>query len=97
MECLEPIVQVISQIIGFSHHGGDKNLINFFTALGHTVSEIDVGKAKNVFDKTLFSMVIPEVEAILSGDETRKSIVLFGIEVRKYIMFMNNMMQYIEV
>lgn len=42
-------------------------------------------------------MVIPEVEAILSGDETRKSIVLFGIEVRKYIMFMNNMMQYIEV
>ena len=53
----------------------------FPPALGNTVSEIDVTKAK-VFDKTLFSMVIPEVEAVLSSEEARKSVVLFGIEVR---------------
>ena len=53
-----------------------------FLALGHTVSEIDVSLAKGVFDKTVFSMVIPEVETILKDEESRKSVVLFGIEVR---------------
>ena len=51
-------------------------------ALGHTVSEIDISKVLGVFDKTLFSMLIPEVEEILKREEeTRKSVVLFGIEV----------------
>ena len=45
------------------------------------MSEVDVQKAKGVFEKTVFSMVIPEVEAMLSSDEARKSVVLFGIEV----------------
>ena len=49
--------------------------------LGNTVSEIDVSKA-NVFSKTVFSMVIPAVEDILKQDVNRKSVVLFGIEVR---------------
>lgn len=52
-----------------------------FIALGHTVSEIDISQAKGVYDKTLFSMVIPEIEEILKTDESRKSVVLFGIEV----------------
>ena len=51
------------------------------TGLGNTVSEIDVSKA-NVFSKTVFSMVIPAVEDILKQDVNRKSVVLFGIEVR---------------
>lgn len=44
------------------------------------MSEIDISKAK-VFDKTVFSMVIPEVEKVLEEDAARKSVVLFGIEV----------------
>ncbi len=36
-----------------------------------------------VFSKTVFSMVIPEVEEILRADDQRKSDVLFGIEVRR--------------
>lgn len=36
-----------------------------------------------VFPKTLFSMMIPEVESeLLTNHPTRKSVVLFGIEVR---------------
>ena len=49
--------------------------------LGNTVSEIDVSKAR-VFSKTVFSMVIPDVEDILKQDVNRKSVVLFGIEVQ---------------
>lgn len=45
------------------------------------MSEIDVQKAKGIFEKTVFSMVIPEVEAILKSEPARKSVVLFGIEV----------------
>ena len=51
-----------------------------FTGLGNTVADIDVSGAK-VFSKTLFSMVIPEVEQELEKEGDRKSIVLFGIEV----------------
>ena len=51
--------------------------------LGHTVSEIDISAAK-VFSKTVFSMVIPEVEAeLFTHHPNRKSVVLFGIEVSK--------------
>ena len=49
--------------------------------LGNTVADIDVSGAK-VFSKTLFSMVIPEVEQELEKEAERKSVVLFGIEVR---------------
>jgi hypothetical protein len=53
--------------------------------LGHTVAELDVSKALVVSPKTRFSMLTPEVLAALNtlGPE-RRSIVLFGIEVRKY-------------
>lgn len=44
------------------------------------MADIDVSSAK-VFSKTLFSMVIPEVEQELEKEGDRKSIVLFGIEV----------------
>ena len=40
--------------------------------------------AKGVFDKTIFSMVIPEVEAVMKDEPSRKSVVLFGIEVRMF-------------
>lgn len=51
--------------------------------LGNTVSEIDVSKA-HVFSKTVFSMVISDVEQLLESDQNkdRNSVVLFGIEVR---------------
>jgi len=50
------------------------------TGLGNTVAEIDVSGAK-VVAKTLFSMVVPEVEEELKKEPNRKSVVLFGIEV----------------
>ena len=53
----------------------------FFTALGNTVQEIDTSKARGVFAKTLFSMVVPEVVEVMKKEEARKSVVLFGIEV----------------
>ena len=43
--------------------------------------EIDISKAR-VFDKTVFSMLIPAVEKVLEEDAGRKAVVLFGIEVR---------------
>ena len=52
------------------------------------MSEIDTSAAK-VFSKTVFSMMIPEVEAeLFTCHPNRKSIVLFGIEVRglKYVV-----------
>lgn len=58
-------------------------VVTKLAALGSTVSEIDVSKAKGKFEKTVFSMVVPEVDAILKEDESRKSVVLFGIEVCK--------------
>lgn len=54
---------------------------NFFVGLGKTVSDIDISKARGVFEKTKFSMVVPEVEAVFESEPTRKSVVLFGIEV----------------
>ncbi|XP_003382772.1 PREDICTED: isochorismatase domain-containing protein 2-like [Amphimedon queenslandica] len=49
--------------------------------LGNTVKDIDISKAQ-VFEKTKFSMVIPEVEEILRAESSRKSVVLFGIETQ---------------
>ena len=53
-----------------------------WTGLGNTVADINVSGAK-VFSKTLFSMVIPEVEEEMKKERGRKSVVLFGIEVSK--------------
>ncbi len=52
------------------------------TGLGNTVSGIDISKAQ-VFSKSKFSMVIPEVIDILDKTPERKNVVLFGIEVGK--------------
>ena len=71
-----PIGVFIQDVTFFVNFG-----VSLYIALGHTVSEIDVSLAKGVFDKTVFSMVIPEVETILKDEESRKSVVLFGIEV----------------
>lgn len=47
----------------------------------HTVSELDISNAKAVVPKTLFSMMIPEVEEKLKEHaKDLKSVVLFGIE-----------------
>ena len=51
------------------------------------MSEIDISKVKGVFDKTKFSMITEDVMGILEEEEeTRKSVVLFGIEVRADIL-----------
>ncbi|XP_065841612.1 isochorismatase domain-containing protein 1-like [Oscarella lobularis] len=47
--------------------------------LGSTVSEIDVSNAQ-VFPKTKFSMLIPEVEEYLNKNKNIESVVIFGIE-----------------
>lgn len=49
--------------------------------LGSTVQEMDLTGAKLVFPKTKFSMVLPEVEAVLAETPGARSIVLFGVEV----------------
>ncbi|KAL4224207.1 Isochorismatase domain-containing protein 1 [Mactra antiquata] len=50
--------------------------------LGHTVSDLDISSAVGVYDKTKFSMMLPEVESKLkelcSGGV--QHVVLFGIE-----------------
>ena len=53
--------------------------------LGNTVSEIDVSNAK-VFPKTVFSMMIPEVREHMANLPDVKKIVLFGIEVSKWLV-----------
>lgn len=58
--------------------------------LGSTVSDIDTSEFKEkIFPKTVFSMVIPEVEEELKKMPNVKSVVLFGIEVNqrpKYLL-----------
>ncbi|XP_048874651.1 isochorismatase domain-containing protein 1 [Brienomyrus brachyistius] len=48
--------------------------------LGSTVQELDLTGAKLVFPKTKFSMVLPEVEAVLAEIPGLRSVVLFGVE-----------------
>ncbi|KXN73058.1 isochorismatase domain-containing protein 2 [Conidiobolus coronatus NRRL 28638] len=45
--------------------------------LGHTSGKLDISKAKHVSEKTLFSMVTPQVEEQIKDV---KSVILFGIE-----------------
>ena len=50
-------------------------------ALKHTVPEIDVKRENTtVIEKTLFSMVTPEVEAVLQSQPERKDAIIVGIE-----------------
>ena len=54
------------------------------TGLGPTVSELgDIGHAKK-FEKTCFSMILPQVEEELKKNQT-KSVVLCGIETQACI------------
>ncbi|XP_046575023.1 isochorismatase domain-containing protein 1-like isoform X1 [Haliotis rubra] len=48
--------------------------------LGATVSELDVAHAVEVFPKTRFTMLLPEVEQKLQSLPNIKHVVLFGIE-----------------
>ncbi|XP_071941699.1 isochorismatase domain-containing protein 1-like [Antedon mediterranea] len=48
--------------------------------LGKTVEDLDVTSAVDVYPKTVFSMLIPEVQRELETRRNIKSIVLFGIE-----------------
>lgn len=51
--------------------------------LGKIVKELDVSHAKAIFPKTLFSMMIPEVDAKIKElfpNNPPESIVLFGLE-----------------
>ncbi|KAJ3303337.1 Isochorismatase domain-containing protein 1 [Kappamyces sp. JEL0829] len=52
-------------------------------ALGNTVPAIDISSAKLVQSKSLFSMVVPQIEEALQGIE---SAVLFGIEAHVCIL-----------
>lgn len=48
--------------------------------LGKTVSEISTDHAVGVFEKTKFSMVVPDVEAVLIAHPEFRQIVVFGVE-----------------
>uniref|UniRef100_A0A672K798 Isochorismatase domain-containing protein 1 n=1 Tax=Sinocyclocheilus grahami TaxID=75366 RepID=A0A672K798_SINGR len=55
-------------------------LCQYPKGLGSTVQELDLTGAKLVFPKTKFSMVLPEVEAVLAEIPGVRSVVLFGVE-----------------
>ena len=65
-------------------------LFQYPKGLGNTVPELDISHAVEVFPKTKFSMVLPEVEEKLKTlcDGNVKHVILFGIEVcSQNIMF----------
>ncbi|ORX91193.1 Isochorismatase hydrolase, partial [Basidiobolus meristosporus CBS 931.73] len=49
-------------------------------ALGNTVSELDISRARCNLEKNKFSMFLPEVKELLEKELKTKSVVLFGIE-----------------
>ncbi|KAK7488790.1 hypothetical protein BaRGS_00019925 [Batillaria attramentaria] len=53
--------------------------------LGHTVPELGV-KDEQVFPKTCFSMLLPEVESFLKEQREVKSVVLCGIETQACVL-----------
>ncbi|GAU97509.1 hypothetical protein RvY_08791 [Ramazzottius varieornatus] len=53
--------------------------------LKHTVKELNISHAAGTFPKTLFSMVIPEVENILT-EKKLNTVVLFGIEAHVCVL-----------
>jgi hypothetical protein len=48
--------------------------------LGKTIAELDIKHAKGVYDKTKFSMCIPEIGRYLDDIKGIESIVVFGLE-----------------
>lgn len=46
----------------------------------HTVPELDITKAKAVVEKTVFSMMVPELETQFKSVQNIQSVVLFGVE-----------------
>ncbi len=59
--------------------------VQYPKGLGSTVSELQVEHAAGLFPKTKFSMVVPEVEKLMSRlcNGNVKHVVLFGIEVTR--------------
>ena len=59
--------------------------------LGSTVKELDISKAVGKYEKTKFSMLVPDVEekmkTLCDGDV--QHVVLFGIEVHKVLKIQN--------
>ena len=61
------------------------NQLKKIAGLGPTVSEVgDISHAKK-FEKTCFTMILPEVKKVLEEDKT-KSVILCGIETQACIM-----------
>lgn len=54
-------------------------------ALGHTVEELDTQKMK-VYEKTVFSMMVPEVEKSLLEHSLRRTAVIVGIETHVCVL-----------
>ncbi|EME32188.1 Isochorismatase domain-containing protein 1 [Galdieria sulphuraria] len=54
-------------------------------ALGHTVEELDSQKMK-VYEKTVFSMMVPEVEKCLLEHSLRRTAVIVGIETHVCVL-----------
>eukprot|EP00871_Galdieria_phlegrea_P005890 jgi/Galph1/789/GphlegSOOS_G5575.1 len=54
-------------------------------ALGHTVEELNTDKMR-VFEKTVFSMIVPEVEKALLEHSLRRTAVIVGIETHVCVL-----------
>ncbi|GJQ09361.1 hypothetical protein GpartN1_g1152.t1 [Galdieria partita] len=54
-------------------------------ALGHTVEELDPQKMK-VYEKTVFSMIVPEVEKCLLEHSLRRTAIIVGIETHVCVL-----------
>lgn len=57
--------------------------------LGRTIPELDISHAKGIFEKTKFSMIVPEVskqlDSLCGGNV--QCVVLFGIEVSTFRLY----------
>lgn len=69
-----------------------------YKALGPTDPAIDLESLGPLllgpYDKTLFSMIIPEVKSMLETRPAINSIVIFGIEVRSYTMLSDHVLMF---
>lgn len=48
--------------------------------LGKTISDIPIDEAVGIFEKTKFSMIIPEVDKYIEGEPDLKQAIVFGVE-----------------
>lgn len=60
-------------------------IIKYPKGLGQTVPELDISHAIGTYQKTKFSMYLPEVKALLQ-EKAIKTVVLFGVEV-SFVIF----------